>query len=59
MDRIRCPNCGRESSWENNPFRPFCCEKCKLADLSRWLNEEYSVVVEEPTFEEGETNSSP
>jgi uncharacterized protein len=22
-------------------WRPFCCERCKLADLGRWLSGEY------------------
>jgi endogenous inhibitor of DNA gyrase (YacG/DUF329 family) len=25
----------------DNPYRPFCSERCKLADLGRWLNEDY------------------
>jgi uncharacterized protein len=24
-------------------WRPFCCERCKLADLGRWLREDYRV----------------
>jgi uncharacterized protein len=24
-------------------WRPFCSERCKLADLGRWLGEEYRV----------------
>jgi endogenous inhibitor of DNA gyrase (YacG/DUF329 family) len=24
-------------------WRPFCSERCKLADLGRWLREEYRV----------------
>ena len=27
----------------NNPWRPFCSERCKLIDLSKWLGEEYRV----------------
>jgi endogenous inhibitor of DNA gyrase (YacG/DUF329 family) len=43
---MKCPNCGKEVKWDGNPYRPFCCEKCKLADLSKWLNEEYSIEEE-------------
>ena len=32
--------------WEDNPFRPFCSERCKLIDLGRWLGEQYRVPVE-------------
>jgi endogenous inhibitor of DNA gyrase (YacG/DUF329 family) len=60
MKRVKCPNCGKITNWENNPYRPFCSEKCKLADLSRWLNEEYTISVEESSLEEDhENNSSP
>ncbi len=36
-----CAYCGRrpvEAAW-----RPFCSERCKLADLGRWLSEEYRI----------------
>jgi uncharacterized protein len=33
------------------PWRPFCSERCKLADLGRWLGEEYRVPVEPQTPE--------
>jgi len=60
MKRVKCPNCGKITNWENNPYRPFCSEKCKLADLSRWLNEEYTISVEESFLEEDhENNPSP
>ncbi|WP_163327981.1 DNA gyrase inhibitor YacG [Desulfurobacterium thermolithotrophum] len=52
MKQIKCPNCGKETTWEGNPYRPFCSEKCKLADLSKWLNEEYTLFSEEPVVEE-------
>ena len=28
-------------------WRPFCSERCKLADLGRWLTESYRVPVQE------------
>jgi endogenous inhibitor of DNA gyrase (YacG/DUF329 family) len=58
LKKVKCPNCGKLTNWENNPFRPFCSERCKLADLSKWLNEEYS--IEEEIFgsqEEGNSSS--
>jgi endogenous inhibitor of DNA gyrase (YacG/DUF329 family) len=30
-------------------FRPFCSERCKMADLGRWLGGEYRVAGERPT----------
>ncbi|WP_082458297.1 DNA gyrase inhibitor YacG [Methyloglobulus morosus] len=38
---LKCPQCRRPVSWtEEYPFRPFCCERCKLIDLGEWANEE-------------------
>jgi endogenous inhibitor of DNA gyrase (YacG/DUF329 family) len=39
----KCPTCNKQFEWENNPFRPFCSERCKLVDLSKWVSEEYRV----------------
>jgi endogenous inhibitor of DNA gyrase (YacG/DUF329 family) len=39
----RCPTCNREVQWQDNPFRPFCSERCKLLDLGNWVSEEYRV----------------
>ena len=39
----QCPTCNREVQWQDNPFRPFCSERCKLLDLSKWVSEEYRV----------------
>ncbi len=41
---VDCPTCGKKSAWTtDNPFRPFCCERCKLIDLGAWANEEYQI----------------
>jgi uncharacterized protein len=40
---MKCPSCGKEAPWSDNPNRPFCSERCKLVDLGRWVNEEYRV----------------
>jgi endogenous inhibitor of DNA gyrase (YacG/DUF329 family) len=29
-------------------WQPFCSERCKMADLGRWLGEEYRVPAETP-----------
>jgi len=45
----RCPLCRRETSWKDNPWRPFCSERCQMIDLGRWASEEYRVpLVEDP-----------
>lgn len=40
---MKCPICGKPVEWKENPFRPFCSERCKLVDLGRWVSDEYSV----------------
>ncbi|MEO8519915.1 MAG: DNA gyrase inhibitor YacG [Acidobacteriota bacterium] len=36
-----CAYCGRRPA--DPAWRPFCSERCKLADLGRWLSEEYRI----------------
>ncbi len=45
---VTCPTCRNLTPWEGNPYRPFCCERCKLLDLGKWLREEYAV----PAYED-------
>ena len=40
---MKCPTCNKPAQWENNLYRPFCSERCKLVDLGKWVNEEYRV----------------
>jgi endogenous inhibitor of DNA gyrase (YacG/DUF329 family) len=41
--KIFCPVCRKETRWADNPFRPFCSERCRLIDLGKWASEEYRV----------------
>ncbi|HRE16004.1 MAG TPA: DNA gyrase inhibitor YacG [Rhodocyclaceae bacterium] len=44
---VRCPQCGGEAIFSpENPFRPFCSERCRLIDLGAWANESYRVPVQ-------------
>jgi endogenous inhibitor of DNA gyrase (YacG/DUF329 family) len=44
--KVACPQCGKLVAYRtDNPFRPFCSERCKLADLGAWANEDYRVEV--------------
>ena len=40
---IKCPKCGRQVRWEKNEWRPFCSERCKMADLGAWVTESYRI----------------
>ncbi len=41
--KIKCPTCRKKTEWVNNPYRPFCSEKCKLIDLGAWASGEYKI----------------
>ena len=58
---VRCPQCGGEALWgPDNPYRPFCCERCKLIDLGAWASESFRIPVEgeEPGTEGGDSPAS-
>jgi hypothetical protein len=38
-----CPLCKKELLGAENPFRPFCSERCKLIDLGNWAAEDYRI----------------
>jgi endogenous inhibitor of DNA gyrase (YacG/DUF329 family) len=41
---IHCPTCKKAGKWStDNPFRPFCSERCKLIDLGSWAAEEHRI----------------
>ena len=56
----RCAGCGREIRYEQSlpDVYPFCGPRCKMADLGRWLREQYTI-ERELTPEELENNSPP
>ncbi|MGO9614471.1 MAG: DNA gyrase inhibitor YacG [Dissulfurispiraceae bacterium] len=41
--QIKCPICKKKSTWEENPWRPFCSERCKFIDLGKWASDEYQI----------------
>lgn len=43
MSSQRCPTCKEFFEPTNARALPFCSERCRLIDLGRWLNEEYSL----------------
>ncbi|MDE3034163.1 MAG: DNA gyrase inhibitor YacG [Acidobacteriota bacterium] len=40
-----CPICKKPTTWEDNPWKPFCSERCKTRDLGAWSSEAYRVPV--------------
>ena len=52
--RGRCPTCRQEVAYvpedaEAAALFPFCSERCRLADLDKWFEEEYR--LERPATE--------
>ena len=41
--KIKCPTCKKRIEWKDNPYRPFCSERCKLIDLGAWASEGYKI----------------
>ncbi len=38
---VKCPTCEKPVEWkQENPYRPFCSERCKLIDLGAWADED-------------------
>ncbi|PIP79271.1 MAG: DNA gyrase inhibitor YacG [Gammaproteobacteria bacterium CG22_combo_CG10-13_8_21_14_all_40_8] len=45
---IPCPNCKKSVRLDStNSFKPFCCERCKMADLGDWVNENHKIPGDE------------
>ena len=38
---VKCPTCEKAVAWnDNNEFKPFCSQRCKLIDLGEWASED-------------------
>ncbi|MBS1197638.1 MAG: hypothetical protein H6R18_1423 [Proteobacteria bacterium] len=53
MRKVRCPQCGGDAVFSpGNPFRPFCCERCRMIDMGAWASESYRIQAEPESPEE-------
>lgn len=59
MKKRPCPTCREPAPWEDNPFRPFCSERCRLIDLGKWLDESYRIPAQDTDDPEDENFSEP
>ena len=50
--RFECPICGNSFTEAMTTAMPFCSDRCRTIDLSRWMNEEYAVPYERLDDEE-------
>ena len=47
VNRIKlCPLCKKPVPEKDNPYRPFCSERCKLLDLGEWASDKYRIAGE-------------
>jgi endogenous inhibitor of DNA gyrase (YacG/DUF329 family) len=47
---VKCPRCGKPALFNSqNPFRPFCSERCKMIDLGQWAEGKYALPAAAPT----------
>ncbi|MFN0139674.1 MAG: DNA gyrase inhibitor YacG [Pyrinomonadaceae bacterium] len=56
MLMVKCPQCGTETQFEGNEFRPFCSERCKLLDFGAWADGEYALPTESAELSEQDIN---
>ncbi|HQY38717.1 MAG TPA: DNA gyrase inhibitor YacG [Giesbergeria sp.] len=50
--QVACPACRGPSLYSpQNPWRPFCSERCKQMDLGAWASEGFRVPAETPPDE--------
>jgi hypothetical protein len=43
---VPCPRCGTRAPYApENPWRPFCTERCRIIDLGNWASEAYRMPV--------------
>ena len=50
--------CRKKTTWEENPYKQFCSERCRLIDLGKWASEEYRIPAEEGEEAEEEEEKS-
>jgi uncharacterized protein len=47
-NKVPCPACKKPVPFNrDNPYRPFCCHRCKLLDLGAWADGSYRIPTEE------------
>ncbi|MDB5327534.1 MAG: hypothetical protein JWM57_3103 [Phycisphaerales bacterium] len=54
LSPMNCPICKKPlpEPLGEQPFFPFCSERCKLVDLGRWLDGKYQIPVTPPADED-------
>ncbi|HNU12294.1 MAG TPA: DNA gyrase inhibitor YacG [Rubrivivax sp.] len=56
---VPCPSCRQPSRYgPENPWRPFCSERCRSLDLGAWASESYRVPAISPPDGPADDNES-
>jgi endogenous inhibitor of DNA gyrase (YacG/DUF329 family) len=50
-----CPTCNGPVDLATAASPPFCCDRCRLVDLGRWLDEAHSLPVAPSDDEESDS----
>jgi endogenous inhibitor of DNA gyrase (YacG/DUF329 family) len=60
LRRVPCPTCKGPAVYHaSNPWRPFCSERCRTADLGAWASERFRVPGEAPSDDDPNVPSAP
>ena len=52
--KVPCPICGKMTEYSReNPWRPFCSERCRQRDFGAWASESFRVTAVEPPDDQG------
>jgi len=44
---VQCPQCDKDVPWQQEQqWKPFCSERCKLIDLGEWASEGHKIAGE-------------
>ncbi len=56
---VPCPTCRRLTPYRvDNPWRPFCGERCKHIDMGAWAAEDYRMPAAPPPEDLDDLNES-
>ena len=51
--RLECPSCKHEvRTRPENPYFPFCSDRCRAVDLGKWLGGEYRIAQRDAAEDE-------
>ena len=57
---VPCPQCRKPARYSaDNPWRPFCSERCRAIDLGAWASESYRVAGKPPEGDDDLTAAPP